>query len=43
MPLGLARVQTRALMILAIGVDIGVHMIALEAALFLHLAEDHEA
>jgi multicomponent Na+:H+ antiporter subunit B len=42
MPLPWPPAQVRGLMILLIGVAIGVHIMALAASLFLHMAEDHD-
>ena len=41
-PLPWPPAQVRGLMILLIGVAIGVHIMALAASLFLHMAEDHD-
>ncbi|MCL0091064.1 hypothetical protein M1O13_03705 [Dehalococcoidia bacterium] len=42
-PLPMAMAEVRGLMILLVGVAIGIHIMALAASLFLHLAEEHEA
>jgi flagellar basal body-associated protein FliL len=34
--------EVRGIMILLIGVAIGIHIMALGASLFLHLAEEHD-
>ncbi|MCL0095139.1 sodium:proton antiporter [Dehalococcoidia bacterium] len=41
-PLPMAPAKIRGLMILLVGVAIGIHIMALAASLFLHLAEEHE-
>ncbi|MCL0084014.1 sodium:proton antiporter [Dehalococcoidia bacterium] len=41
-PLPMAMAEVRGLMILLVGVAIGIHIMALAASLFLHLAEEHE-
>ena len=41
-PLPVAPAKVRGLMILLVGVAIGIHIMALAASLFLHLAEEHE-
>ncbi|MCL0037242.1 sodium:proton antiporter [Dehalococcoidia bacterium] len=42
-PLPMVPAKIRGLMILLVGVAIGIHIMALAASLFLHLAEDHDA
>jgi multicomponent Na+:H+ antiporter subunit B len=41
-PLPMPPAEVRGIMILLIGVAIGIHIMALGASLFLHLAEEHE-
>ncbi|MCL0097913.1 sodium:proton antiporter [Dehalococcoidia bacterium] len=41
-PLPMVPAEVRGLMILLVGVAIGIHIMALAASLFLHLAEEHE-
>jgi multicomponent Na+:H+ antiporter subunit B len=41
-PLPMPPAEVRGIMILLIGVAIGIHIMALAASLFLHLAEEHE-
>ncbi|MCL0088964.1 sodium:proton antiporter [Dehalococcoidia bacterium] len=41
-PLPMAPAEVRGLMILLVGVAIGIHIMALAASLFLHLAEEHD-
>jgi len=41
-PLPMGVVETRGLMILLVGAAIGIHIMALAASLFLHMAEEHE-
>ncbi|MCL0036254.1 sodium:proton antiporter [Dehalococcoidia bacterium] len=41
-PLPMAPAKVRGLMILLVGVAIGIHIMALAASLFLHLAEEHD-
>jgi multicomponent Na+:H+ antiporter subunit B len=41
-PLPMPPAEVRGIMILLIGVAIGIHIMALAASLFLHIAEDHE-
>lgn len=41
-PLPMAMAEVRGLMILLVGVAIGIHIMALAASLFLHLAEEHD-
>jgi multicomponent Na+:H+ antiporter subunit B len=41
-PLPMAQAEVRGLMILLIGVAIGIHIMALAASLFLHIAEEHD-
>ncbi|MCL0057209.1 sodium:proton antiporter [Dehalococcoidia bacterium] len=41
-PLPMVPAEVRGLMILLVGVAIGIHIMALAASLFLHLAEEHD-
>ncbi|MBT9159804.1 MAG: MnhB domain-containing protein [Dehalococcoidia bacterium] len=41
-PLPMAPAEVRGIFILLVGVAIGIHIMALAASLFLHLAEEHE-
>ncbi|MCL0056154.1 sodium:proton antiporter [Dehalococcoidia bacterium] len=41
-PLPIVPAKIRGLMILLVGVAIGIHIMALAASLFLHLAEEHD-
>jgi multicomponent Na+:H+ antiporter subunit B len=41
-PLPMPPAEVRGIMILLIGVAIGIHIMALAASLFLHIAEEHE-
>ena len=41
-PLPMAVAEVRGLMILLVGVAIGIHIMALAASLFLHIAEEHD-